>query len=109
MIDAPVIKRNVKTGRPIRPVFSPFMVNTGKFIDAKNFYRSVKFGMGERGKAGIQANDRVENLVDNNRRVVRRIEEMQNLTSAKTESMPWSDTYWPLFSGTYSCRYVYRS
>ena len=59
------------------------------------------------GRAPIEYNDRAENLVDNGRNMLRTLEQMEskNLLSARLSEHPWSDDYWPIYSGILGKRY----
>lgn len=60
------------------------------------------------GKAGIDANDRFEELVDDRNNLLRTLEEMeqQGLTEGKVDTMPWSDDYWAIARGVLGHRYA---
>ncbi len=58
-------------------------------------------------KSVILEQDRAEDLVDNPRNMVKNIEMMakMKLTSGKSDIVPWSDSYWPLYKGGLGQRY----
>lgn len=56
----------------------------------------------------IGANDRAEDLIDDPRRMVRSLTQMEEmkLKSGRTRTQPWSDSYWPLYQGGLGQRYM---
>jgi hypothetical protein len=91
-----------KRGRAVTPKFSREVIRSKRFIEAKNRFRPL------RGRAAIQGNDRAENLVDNGRRLVRSLVEMeqQKLKEGAVLKNPWSDHYWSLYEGQLANRYA---
>ena len=85
--------------------------NLKDFIKEKDRLRkelNAKLNGPGAGRAGIGANDKVEDLVDNDKAVVTSIVEMadKGLKSAKLAENPWSDTYWPIYMGTTAFRFA---
>jgi hypothetical protein len=62
----------------------------------------------EPGRAPIQGNDLVEDLVDNGDRALRSLEDMEKrrLRAAKLAETPWSDDYWAIYKGVLAARYA---
>lgn len=88
--------------KPKVSLFSQKQIRDKSFIAAKYAQRKQK------GRADIQANDAAENLVDNGRTMVRKLDDMETkrLRSAKLATSPWSDYYWSLFAGQTAYRYA---
>lgn len=56
-------------------------------------------------RAPFEMNDLAENLVDNSDSMLRTLESMESKRSARLPSMPWSDSYWPIYQGILGSRY----
>jgi hypothetical protein len=91
-------------------------VEGNQFIEAKDQYRSkvCKLENGVEvcadqltGRAGIQGNDRAENLVDMGSRTIKTLSSMdkKGLHSAELSVRPWSDDYWAIYKGVLAYRY----
>ena len=83
-------------------LFSDEAIANKSYVAAKNKLRPF------RGRAEVAANDRAENLVDNGDKLIRTLEEMdkKSLRSASLKENPWSDHYWPYYSGEIAFRYA---
>lgn len=91
-------------------------VDGNKFLDVKNQVRSkiCKVVNGATvcaneltGRAGIQYNDRAEDLIDLGENLVKTLSEMdeKELNSAELSVRPWSDDYWAIYKGVLAFRY----
>ena len=81
-------------------LFSDEEIANRDYVTAKNKIRPLD------GRARIKGNDRPEDLVDNGNNLVRTLEEMEKLRSASLKENPWSDHYWPIYTGQIACRYA---
>jgi hypothetical protein len=88
-----------------------------KFLDLKNQVRSniCKVVNGTTvcanelaGRAGIQYNDRAEDLVDLGEDIVKTLTDMDSkkLQQAELSIRPWSDDYWAIYKGVLAFRYA---
>ncbi len=61
------------------------------------------------GRAGIQDNDRAEDLVDLGRDLEKNLAAMDSpkLRQGKLKTQPWSDNYWPIYQGILGARYTH--
>jgi hypothetical protein len=82
--------------------FGDDAIRSKRYIEAKNQARKVK------GRAGIEGNDKAEDLVDNGSKLVRSLADMEKkkLLEAKLPKTPWSDYYWALVNGQTAFRYA---
>ncbi len=81
--------------------------NTKDFVSLKDKIRSKITSSEKQGRAQINNNnDNPASLVDNKDSMVTNLLTMdEKYKSAKLEVQPWSDTYWPLYSGNIAWRY----
>lgn len=129
-MEKPPVKRD-QSGRVIRtPRFPTKSIRSKEFIELKSAYR---LGEDRRGRevgskicnrkgvclkdvrAGrAAAQQRVEDFLDvrelgaTRGRIIKNLNEMENrkLLAAKLDETPWSDSYWPIFSGVLGWRYM---
>ncbi|MCR9204402.1 MAG: hypothetical protein NXH75_07490 [Halobacteriovoraceae bacterium] len=91
-------------------------IEGNQFLEAKDQYRSkiCKLENGVEicadqltGRAGIQNNDRAEDLVDLGSRTIKTLKAMdeKSLQSAELSVRPWSDDYWAIYKGVLAYRY----
>lgn len=92
-------------------------VQGNKFIEAKDQLRSQICKLVEgvevcadqlSGRAGIQRNDKAEDLVDLGYKALKKLSEMdeKELQSGELSVRPWSDDYWAIYKGVLSHRYA---
>lgn len=82
--------------------FSREDIENKDYLDAKNSLRKL------RGRAGINAEDEVADLVDAGSKILRTLKDMEkkNLLTGEVEVSPWSDHYWSLYQGQLAYRYA---
>lgn len=104
-------------GRSEQAVIIPSEATQGnEFLEAKDQLRSkvckeegglVVCADEISGRAGIQNNDRAEDLVDLGERSIKTLKSMdkKGLQKAKLSVRPWSDDYWAIYKGVLAYRY----
>lgn len=108
---------NCKAGTKV-PFWNQQQVNSKQFVEDKDLQRQkmeMETSQGgiislqsSAGKAGIDANDRVEELVDLGNSALKTLEKMESegLMEGKVDFMPWSDDYWAIARGVLGHRYA---
>lgn len=90
-----------------RGAFPKSMEIDDRFVQEKLRWRERRFLLpAEVEKSESSPADRAEDLVD--RLELRNLDEMEKrgLTSAQLDESPWSDDYWPIYTGILSKRFV---
>ena len=103
-----IAKFDARTGAALAPssVFSEESIRTGEFILQKDFFQKTSKLHRVEGRAPIYNNDNPANLVD--RLAVNTLQAMESnqLTSSQVDVSPWSDDYWPIYTGITAKRYA---
>jgi hypothetical protein len=106
-----LLKYDPETGEPVNTLrhFSDLSISTKNYIFEKDLVQKSVEKRTERlrqasGRAGIQGNDRPENLVDT--LTFKNIQQMDGVMSGSVEVQPWSDDYWALYKGSAGARYA---
>jgi len=89
-------------------IASPFgVMNSDDFIKVKKLSRELLIQKNSQDKSVILDNDRAEEMVDRPEDLISNLEEMEDakLLTGKLNVMPWSDSYWPIYTGSTALRY----
>ncbi|MBI2711992.1 MAG: hypothetical protein HYX41_03865 [Bdellovibrio sp.] len=103
-----IAKFNPSTGNPISvsSVFSQESISSGDFIYQKDFFQKSARIFRNEGRAPIYNNDDPENLVDQLRLTSLQAIEQNGLMTSRLSESPWSDDYWPIYTGVIAKRYA---
>ena len=116
VMDRPPYKEESANGSDAYVVIPNSADLSKDFLTVKDQYRNkvckIKNGTeicaGElQGRAGIENNDVVEELVDLGAKALKNLYKMDQLKlqTARLSKKPWSDDYWPLYKGVLAFRY----
>ena len=93
-------------------IFSQSVQASNDFIFAESVRKNCRREVIEKSfinsdKSIILQNDRAQDLVEDKNRMILNIVDMESLglLKKKVSSIPWSDTYWPLYEGGLGFRY----
>lgn len=92
------------TTNPTVQKFSQEEVEQMQYVMAKNKTRPQQLS----GRAAMEDDDLAADLVDAGPRLIKSLEKMdqKKLLAAKLKESPWSDFYWPLYTGQLAFRFA---
>ncbi len=102
--------RKDKNGKPLMVLVGKNGAKErGTLAHLKEFFKKEPgqkiVSVGKDQRAPFEMNDLAENLVDNSDSMLRTLESMDSRRTARITTMPWSDSYWPIYQGILGSRY----